>query len=166
MQSHPFLDDYRQVAFLARHSHLLLNSYQHWTGKPLLSDHQLADSKDAVQALMTAPFAIASHQAGDDPIFNYANHQALALFKMTPEEMLGLPSRYSAEPMLREARAEFLHQVATHGFIENYAGVRIAKDGSRFFIEQATVWNVVDVKSPKQVLGQAVIIKAWHALND
>ena len=166
MQSHPFLDNYRQAAFLAGHSHLLMNSYQHWTGEPLLSDNKLADSKDAVQALMNAPIAIASHQAGDDPIFNYANHQALALFKMTPEDMLGLPSRYSAEPMLREARAELLHQVATHGFIENYAGVRIAKDGSLFLIEQATVWNVVDVKSPKQVLGQAVIIKAWHALND
>jgi hypothetical protein len=161
MQSHPFLDDYRQAAFLARHSHLLMNSYQHWTGDSLIEN-----TKDVVQALMTAPFAIASHQAGDDPIFNYANHQALALFKMAPEEILGLPSRFSAEPMLREARAAFLHQVATHGFIENYAGVRIAKDGSRFLIEQATVWNVVDVKSPKQVLGQAVIIKAWHALND
>lgn len=161
MQSHPFLDDYHQAAFLARHSHLLMNSYQHWTGDSLIEDTQ-----DVIQGLMNTPFAIASHQAGDDPIFNYANHQAFALFKMTPEEMLGLPSRYSAEPMLREARAEFLHQVATHGFIENYAGVRIAKDGSRFLIEQATVWNVVDVNSPTQVLGQAVIIKAWHALND
>jgi hypothetical protein len=57
-----------------------------------------------------------------------------------------------------------LHQVAMHGFIENYAGVRIAKDGGRFWIEQATVWNVVDVEFPLNVLGQAVIIKAWHEL--
>ena len=84
---------------------------------------------------------------------------------MTLEEIMGLPSRYSAEPMLREARAAFLHQVASHGFIENYSGVRIAKDGSRFLIEQATVWNVVDLKqAPSQTLGQAVVIKAWHAL--
>jgi PAS domain-containing protein len=159
MKANPFLDDYRQAAFLARHSHLLMNSYQHWTGDSLIEDTQ-----DVIQGLMNTPFAIASHQAGDDPMFNYANHQALALFKMAPEEILGLPSRFSAEAMLREARAEFLHQVATHGFIENYAGVRIAKDGSRFLIEQATVWNVVDLSSPKQVLGQAVIIKAWHEL--
>jgi hypothetical protein len=78
--------------------------------------------------------------------------------------MLGLPSRYSAEAMLREARATFLHQVAMHGFIENYTGIRIAKDGTRFLIEEATVWNLVDVALPKQVLGQAVIIKAWHAI--
>ena len=159
MQANPFLDDYRQAAFLVRHSHLLITSYQHWTREPLIED-----GIDEVNALMHAPFAIASHQAGDDPMFNYANHQALALFKMLPEDMLGLPSRYSAEPMLREARAEFLYQVSVHGFIENYSGVRIAKDGSRFLIEQATVWNVVDVALPKQVLGQAVIIKAWHAL--
>jgi PAS domain-containing protein len=159
MQANPFLDHYRQAAFLGRHSHLLITSYQHWTRGPLIED-----GIDEVNALMQAPFAIASHQAGDDPMFNYANHQALALFKMAPEEMLGLPSRYSAEAMLREARADFLYQVSLHGFIENYSGVRIAKDGSRFLIEQATVWNVVDVSLPKQVLGQAVIIKAWHAL--
>ncbi len=160
MQNNPFLENFRQVAFLAHHTQLLMSSYHYWTGEPLI-----AEMKDTVQGLMNASSAIASHQAGDDPIFNYANHQALALFKMTPEEMMGLPSRYSAEPMLREARAAFLHQVASHGFIENYSGVRIAKDGSRFLIEQATVWNVVDLKqAPSQTLGQAVVIKAWHAL--
>ncbi len=164
MQANSFLENYRQAAFLASHSRLLMASYQHWTGESLIADNKLTDTGDVLKALMDGPFAIASHQSGDDPMFNYANHQALALFKMLPEEMLGLPSRYSAEAMLRQARAEFLHEVATHGFIENYSGVRIAKDGSRFLIEQATVWNVVDVSSPKQVLGQAVIIKAWNAL--
>ena len=160
MPAKSFLEHYRQAAFLARHSHLLISSYQYWTGQPLI-----AASDDMAQSLMQAPWAVASHQAGDDPMFNYANHQALALFKMRPEQMLGLPSRYSAEPMLREARAEFLQQVARHGFIENYSGVRIAQDGSRFLIEQATVWNVVDVDvAPDQVLGQAVMIKAWHVL--
>ena len=164
MHANPFLDRYLKNAFLARHCHLLMTSYQHWTGESLLSENKLADTKDAVQALMYAPFAIASHQAGDDPMFDYANHQAMSLFKMLPEEMIGLPSRYSAEPMLREARADFLHQAATHGFVENYSDVRIAKDGSRFLIEQATVWNVIEVVSPKKVLGQAVIIKAWCPL--
>jgi PAS domain-containing protein len=164
MHANPFLDHYHQATFLERHSHLLMTSYHHWTGEQLIAHHKLTDSKDAVQSLLDAPFAIASHQAGEDPMFNYANHQALSLFNMTPEEMLGLPSRYSAEAMLREARATFLHQVAMHGFIENYAGVRIAKDGTRFLIEEATVWNLVDVALPKQVLGQAVIIKAWHAI--
>ena len=154
MQNNPFLTAYHQADFLQRQTQLLLQSCQHWTGQRLISD-----TGDAVQTLMQLPCAVASHQASDDPQFNYANHAALALFKMQDEEFLGLPSRYSAEPMLREARAEFLHQVATHGFIENYSGVRIAKDGSRFLIEQATVWNVVDIALPSDVLGQAVLIK-------
>ena len=154
MQNNPFLTAYHQADFLQRQTQLLLQSYQHWTGQRLISD-----TDDAVQTLMQLPFAVASHQASDDPQFNYANHAALALFKMQDEDFLGLPSRYSAEPMLREARAEFLHQVARHGFIENYSGVRIAKDGSRFLIEQATVWNVVDIALPSDVLGQAVLIK-------
>ncbi|NBO10742.1 MAG: MEKHLA domain-containing protein, partial [Methylophilaceae bacterium] len=41
---------------------------------------------------------------------------------------------------------------------------RIAKDGSRFLIEQATVWNVVDIALPSDVLGQAVVIKKWTLL--
>ena len=159
MQNNPFLTAYRQTDFLQHQTQRLLQSYQHWTGHRLIPD-----SDDAVQTLMQLPFAVASHQAGEDPQFNYANHAALALFKMRDDAFLGLPSRYSAEPMLREARAEFLHQVATHGFIENYSGVRIAKDGSRFLIEQATVWNVVDVAAPSNVLGQAVVIKKWVPL--
>ena len=159
MQLNPFLEAYRQAAFLKHHSHLLMTSYQHWTGEALVVanddvTHALMHAPFAVasHALMHAPFAVASHAVADDPMFNYANHQALALFKMASEEMLGLPSRYSAEAMLREARANFLYQVSTHGFIENYSGVRIAKDGSRFLIEQATVWNVVDVSLPNKCL--------------
>ncbi|HSI23983.1 MAG TPA: MEKHLA domain-containing protein [Methylotenera sp.] len=148
--------------FLLQHTQLLMQSYRHWTGKALI-----AASDDVVQSLLTAPFAVASHDTQADPVFNYANHQVLALFKMSADEMLRLPSRYSAEPILREVRAEFLEQVANNGFVDNYSGIRIAKDGSRFLIEQATVWNLIDVHQaqPKQaVLGQAVLIKKWHRL--
>jgi PAS domain-containing protein len=108
--------------------------------------------------------AVASHIASHDPQFNYANLAALALFKMRDDEFLGLPSRYSAEPMLREQRAAFLGEVTANGFVQNYSGVRIAKDGSRFLIEQATVWNVVDIAQPENVLGQAVVIKKWKPI--
>ena len=153
--------------FLLRHTQLLMQSYQHWTGKALITNTVSTASDDVVQSLLTAPFAVASHDTQADPVFNYANHQALALFKMNANEMLGLPSRYSAEPMLREARAEFLEQVANNGFVDNYSGIRIAKDGSRFLIEEATVWNLIDVHQAQQkqtVLGQAVLIKKWHRL--
>ena len=156
MKSNPFLEAYHQADFLQRQTQLLLDSYRYWTGESLISEpaHDLMDFSDAV----------ASHNAGDDPQFNYANHAALALFKMRDDEFLGLPSRYSAEPMLREQRAAFLAEVTDHGFVQNYSGVRIAKDGSRFLIEQATVWNVVDIAEPENVLGQAVVIKKWKPI--
>ena len=156
MKSNPFLDAYHQADFLQRQTQLLLDSYHYWTGASLISEaaHDLMDFSDAV----------ASHNAGGDPQFNYANHAALALFKMRDDEFLGLPSRYSAEPMLREQRAAFLAEVTAHGFVQNYSGVRIAKDGSRFLIEQATVWNVVDIAEPENVLGQAVVIKKWKPI--
>ena len=72
MQNNPFLENFRQVAFLAHHTQLLMSSYHYWTGEPLI-----AETKDTVQGLMNASSAIASHQAGDDPIFNYANHATL-----------------------------------------------------------------------------------------
>lgn len=150
------------IEFLLQHTQLLMQSYQHWTGNALITD-----SDDVVQALLTAPYAIASHDTQADPVFNYANYQALALFKMSADEMLGLPSRYSAEPTLQEKRAEFLEKVAANGFVDDYSGIRIAKDGSRFLIEQVTVWNLIDVHQAQQeqaVLGQAVLIKKWHRL--
>jgi hypothetical protein len=158
MQNEDFIKACQHPDFLLKQSRLLVTSYHHWTGL-----HLIETSSDEVTTLRDAPYAVASHNCDDDPLFNYANHQALALFKMKPAEILSLPSRYSAEPMLREARADFLHQVATYGFVDNYSGVRIAKDGSRFLIEQATVWNVIDVQS-HEYYGQAVIIKAWKAL--
>jgi PAS domain S-box-containing protein len=159
MQNEDFIKACQHPDFLLNQSHLIVASYHYWTGLNLIE----ASSGEIVQALQKAPYAVASHNADVDPLFNYANQQALKLFGMQAEDMLSLPSRYSAQPMLREARAEFLHQVATHGYIDNYSGVRIAKDGSRFLIEQATVWNVIDIKT-KENLGQAVIIKAWNAL--
>lgn len=156
MKSNPFLDAYRQADFLQRQTQLLLNSYRYWTGEPLLPETE--------QDLMCFSDAVASHIASDDPQFNYANQAALALFKMRDDEFLGLPSRYSAEPMLREQRASFLAEVTANGFVQNYSGVRIAKDGSRFLIEQATVWNVVDIAQPENVLGQAVVIKKWKPI--
>ena len=158
MQTNLFLAAYRQADFLQRQTQLLLNSYQHWTGEVLVSN------AETVQGLMDLSYAVASHTSNEDPQFNYANKAALTLFKMREDEFLGLPSRYSAEPMLREQRAAFLAEVTTNGFVQNYSGVRIAKDGSRFLIEQATVWNVVDIAQPENVLGQAVVIKKWELL--
>lgn len=143
--------------FLQRHIPILCSSYQHWTNRPLLKN-----SDNSVQQLWNAPFALVSHGTEADPVFNYANERALQLFGMSWEEFTRLPSRYSAEPLLREERARLLERVERFGFIDDYCGVRIAKGGQRFKINQATVWNLLDENG--QYYGQAALIRDWQAL--
>jgi hypothetical protein len=51
--------------------------------------------------------------------------------------------------------------VRLRGYAGDYRGLRIAKSGRRFWIEDATVWNLV---SPESVLvGQAALIRRWTA---
>ena len=137
--------------FIERHSRILADSYRHWTGKALI------DGEVSARALFDAPFAVLSHGMEPDPLFNYANRQALSLFRMAWLDIIGLPSRHSAEPMLLEARAELLLRVARDGYVDDYAGVRIASDGSRFMIRDATVWNLLDEQG--RAYGQAALIK-------
>jgi hypothetical protein len=96
------------------------------------------------QVLWQAPVAIVAHGTEADPIFFYGNRLALQSFEMTFEEFTKLPSRLSADPLAQEAREKLLEQVAQQGFIDGYVGVRIAKGGRRFRIEQTIVWNLVD----------------------
>jgi hypothetical protein len=143
-------------AFIERHSRILAESYRHWTGRPLIEGESLAI------VLFEAPFALLSHGTEADPLFNYANRQAMALFRMDWQQIIGLPSRLSAEPMLREAREALLARVAQHGYVDDYSGVRIASDGSRFMIHEATVWNLLDEQG--QTYGQAALIKRYIPL--
>lgn len=142
-------------AFLARHSRILADSYLYWTGKTLSNEVSPA-------ALFDAPFALLSHGTEPDPLFNYANRRALVLFGMTWEEIVGLPSRYSAESMLREDRERLLERVTRHGYVDDYSGVRIARDGSRFMIHEATVWNLRDENGLPY--GQAAMIRRYIPL--
>jgi len=116
-------------------------------------------SPEGVEELLNAPFAVASHNTQDDPVFNYANNAALKLFGMERDEILGLPSRFSAEPAVHEERANLLDRVSKHGYVDDYSGVRIAKSGLRFFINNAVVWNVLDEQGNYH--GQAVLIRDW-----
>lgn len=153
------MDDKIDQRFLGAHTALLCQSYFHWTGLPLIE----ADDSDAVRALFEADFAVLSHGTEHDPIFNYANRSAMHLFDMNWQEITCLPSRHSAEPMLREERASFLERVAQHGYVDDYSCVRIAKSGKRFLIQDATVWNLIDMQGVYH--GQAALIKNWKLLT-
>lgn len=128
---------------IAKHVRLLLRSFRRLTGRVLLDDSGVEDGP-LLAMLDEAPFALVSHGIEDDPVFNYGNNTALKAFAMSWEEFIALPSRYSAELPNREVRQRLLDEVKRKGFIDHYSGVRIARDGRRFLVEDAIVWNVID----------------------
>ena len=65
--------------------------------------------------------------------------------------------------MNRDDRAVLLRRVASHGFVEDYRGVRISRTGRRFLVEQATVWNVLDGHGNRR--GQAATFSRWTPLG-
>ncbi len=146
--------------YLAPHIDLLLRSFAHWTGRPLL-DHR--HRTDAARYLFHAPVVLVSHNAAPDPVFTYGNRAALELFEMSWEEFTALPSRQSAEPLHREEREHVLATVARQGYIEGYQGVRIAKSGRRFLMRDVTVWNLIDESD--RYCGQAACCKDWSFLE-
>ena len=144
--------------FLAEHVMRLSKSYRRWTGRDLM----VLDSGGGAtgRELYHAPFALVSHGVGEDPIFNYANLTAQALFAMSWDEMTATPSRKSAEPVNLEERSRLLGEVAAKGFIAHYEGIRISKDGKRFLIRNAVVWNVIDESDA--YCGQAACFADWR----
>jgi hypothetical protein len=97
-------------------------------------------------------------------VFNYGNRAALELFEMSWRDFVALPSRESAEPVNREERRKLLDRVSSHGFVDDYRGVRISSTGRRFRIEEATVWNVLDESNVYR--GQAAVIFRWSKTYD
>jgi PAS domain-containing protein len=111
-------------------------------------------------ALFALNAVILSHDGGDDPIFVYANEAAAELWRMPVSEMIGMPSRLSAPPEHRASRASMLRDAAGTGVLTGYAGERIAADGTRFMIADATLWTVDYASGP----GQAVVFTRWTSL--
>lgn len=143
--------------FLVSQAELIAESFQRLLGKPLLNNEEKYEV--LAEHLFHAPFVLLSHNTEPEPIFNYANAQALALFELSWEELIRFPSRLSAEPVNQQERAKLLAEVTTNGFIDNYQGIRISKTGKRFKISKAVVWNLVD--SEKIYRGQAACFSDW-----
>lgn len=127
---------------------LVAESYRRLLGCDLVSCDD-----DPVAALWQAPLAIVAHGTESDPIFFFGNAAALAAFEADAETFTRMPSRLSAEAPLRAERQALLDRVTAHGFIDDYAGVRISATGRRFRIGPATVWNLLDAEG--RVHGQA-----------
>ncbi|MFD8819698.1 MEKHLA domain-containing protein [Streptomyces sp. NPDC059627] len=138
---------------------LLLSSHERLTGTPLCPT-AFPDAGEAARWLYrAAPFGLLAHGAGPDPVFIYANATAQKCFEYPWEEFVRLPSRLSAEPDAQGDRDAFVHSVTTRGYASGYRGLRIARSGRRFWIEDVTMWNLLDLDGTCH--GQAAIFQSW-----
>ena len=149
------------VPFSIDHVQLLLDSFARLLGRELIARDGSAASQ--AERLFHAPFVVVSHGTEADPVLNYGNAAALALWDMTWEELTHTPSRLTAEPVHRDERARLLARTREHGFVDDYSGIRISKTGRRFQIEQAIVWNLTDEAGGHR--GQAATFDRWNDLS-
>jgi hypothetical protein len=147
--------------YLDLHVARLVSSLRHWTGRNLV-DASLPAEEQA-RSLFEAPFAVLSHDTAADPILNYANRAGLQLFELTWDELSAMPSRLTAEAPERSERTRLLAQVSVKGFIDDYSGIRVTKNGRRFLIDRATVWNLLDESGAPY--GQAATFSSWKFLS-
>ena len=147
---------------LEQPTRLILENYQRWLGGELIPS---GNPTLAVEDLFAAPCVVlaALGPSGTDHVFCYANHAALTLFEANWEELVGHPSSASAEPVHRDERRRLLDEVARHGFIANYAGIRISRKGRRFRILHAKVFNLLDQAGDH--VGQAATFADWESVD-
>jgi hypothetical protein len=129
-------------AFLELQSQRILNSFRHFLGYELLP--RTGNAQQEAERLFQAPCVVVSHGTQVDPILNYGNAAALALWETTFEQLTTMPSRLTAEPLHRDERARLLARTSEYGFVDDYQGIRISTTGRRFHIQRAIVWNLLD----------------------
>jgi hypothetical protein len=147
-------------ASVVMQTQIVARSLKHWTGRELLPGN--FSPAELAEKIFHAPFVLVSHGTEADPVLNYGNAAALALWEMSLAELTRTPSRLTAEAPNREERARLLAAVTQRGFIDDYSGIRISKTGRRFKIFRATVWNLISETG--QPGGQAAMFAQWELL--
>lgn len=110
------------------------------------------------------PTCVLAHSTAADPLFIYANKAAQTLFEYGWDEIVGMPSRLSAEAPNRAERQRLLDAVARDGFATGYSGVRISKSGRRFRIEEGVLWQLRDTSGV--IHGVAATFSHWTFLQE
>ena len=80
-------------------SQCLLNSYQKLLQRQLIA--RTNSPEEESERLFLAPFVVASHGIEPDPIYNYGNKVLLELWERDWQQLTSMPSRLSAEEILR-----------------------------------------------------------------
>ena len=120
----------------------ILRSFERAFGRPLLAGGTTHDGLQASQLLFRADTVVLAHDGGPDPALIYANAAALQLWERNWADMIGMPSRLTAEPQERAARALMLADALQQHATEGYSGVRISSSGRRFQIHNARLWTL------------------------
>jgi PAS domain-containing protein len=138
---------------------LLVGSYRRLLGEepPFLPP---GGEEDAGWLYRQAPACVLAHNTDPDPLFIYANKTAQSLFGYDWDELVTLPSRLSAEAPNREERQRLLDAVTRQGFATGYSGIRIAKSGRRFTIEDGVLWQLRDQNG--NLHGVAATFARWR----
>ncbi len=148
------------------HAKLIMGSYRRFYGEDLLRSEEAANLEtegSLTEGLFRAPFVVLSHDTENDPILTYGNAAALALWERDWEAFTSMPSRYTAEPMLREERDAFLRSVAERGFVSDFSGVRVSSSGKRYRIHGGAVWNLID--DTGRYRGQAAAFRHFERIE-
>ena len=154
-------EDIWQQPSIIQWTQLLLDSYRHWMKQELI-DRGVTFSEQSHQ-LFESSFVVVSHGMQNDPILNYGNRTALALWEMSWEELTS--TRHASPPNLPIRKNvprcfNGQHNMDSLMIIEESA---FQRPGKRFLVERAIVWNVVDDQGQKQ--GQAATFSKWSFLK-
>jgi len=139
----------------------ILQSHQASFERPLLAS---GDPEHQAQELFACPTVLLAHDGsnpGSDPgpRLIYANAAALQLWERPWRELVGLPSRLTAEPQERKGRARMLVLAREQHAIQGYSGVRISSSGRRFQIRNARLWTLWTAAG--EPCGQAAAFSDW-----
>lgn len=144
----------------------ILHSHQRAFGTPLIAALPAdATPEQWAQALFAVECVVLAHDnndpAGDPgPSLIYANRAALRLWRRPWAELVGMPSRLTAEPTARHERARALLRAQRQQAISNYGGIRIDSHGRRFRIDGARVFSLINPAGESG--GQAACFGRWH----
>ena len=130
---------------------LLSKSFNLFLGKPLIKGKP--NSSVLADKIYNMEPIILSHKFADAPRFCFANAAAQRLFGYSWDDFIGMESSKSAKADAQADREALLAGTRFSGYVDNYSGTRIAKDGSCFQITEAILWDIYDESCVK--VGQA-----------
>jgi hypothetical protein len=142
----------------------IARSHQRAFGQPLLAGAPAAHPRLLAQELFAAATVVLAHDGADPggdpgPRLIYANRAALLLWRRPWADLVGMPSRLTAEPAEQASRRQALVAARAQHALSGYSGIRVDREGRRFLIQGARVWTLWGPGD--QPCGQAAAFSTW-----